>query len=449
MPAQNIFAQFAEPMKSVTDYQADFDAQDLRKERLAGERRQNAIAALTQQQSQQAMARNALVQAAQRQAAQEAGGDETIYAKNLRLSGFPELIDPADKVDKAATERGKAKSENAKRDTETENAVVTMWRDMIGNAANPQQAAQMVTAMHSDPRIANTPIARVPLEQGLQMLQQVPFDQWKQQFALGAAKFVEMNKPTYQQQNLGGNMQTLALPGLGGAPTVANTAPITQSADNRATNARTAADTAARIAEDRRQFGITDSRAVARDAAKDAAPPKPLPPGALKMQQESLDAIGISSSINADLGGIAQQIEGGKLSFGPVDNLVSAGRNMAGISSEKSRNFASFKSTLERLRNESLRLNAGVQTDGDAQRAWNELFQNINDTELVKQRLGEIQNINKRGAELHQLRIDSVRSNYNAGPLDASAYKAQPAAVGASPAAVKSGTDLGGGFRVK
>jgi hypothetical protein len=45
-----------------------------------------------------------------------------------------------------------------------------------------------------------------------------------------------MNKPTYQQQNLGGNMQTLALPGLGGAPTVANTAPITQSRDNIANN---------------------------------------------------------------------------------------------------------------------------------------------------------------------------------------------------------------------
>lgn len=173
------------------------------------------------------------------------------------------------------------------------------------------------------------------------------------------------------------------------------------------------------------------------DAAKTAAaggPSKPLPASALKMQQESLDAIGISSSINADLGSIAKQIDTGKLSFGPIDNLVNTGRNMAGYSSENSRNFASFKSTLERLRNESLRLNAGVQTDGDAQRAWNELFQNINDTGLVKQRLAEIQNINKRGADLHRLRVDSIRSNYNAGPLDVEAYREQPAAVGATPA---------------
>ena len=165
-------------------------------------------------------------------------------------------------------------------------------------------------------------------------------------------------------------------------------------------------------------------------AAATPKPAKPLPPGALKMQQESLDKIGISASINADLDGIAKQIDSGKLSFGPVSNLLNTGRNMAGMSSEQSRNFGTFKSTLERLRNESLRLNTGVQTDGDAQRAWNELFQNINDTGLVKQRLIEIQAINKRGADLQRLRVDSIRNEYGAEPLDASGYEKQPAAVG-------------------
>jgi hypothetical protein len=163
-------------------------------------------------------------------------------------------------------------------------------------------------------------------------------------------------------------------------------------------------------------------------------PPKPLPSTVLKMQQESLDKIGIASSINADLAGISRQIDEGKLKFGPIDNLVNTGRNLAGISSEQSRNFGTFKSTLERLRNESLRLNTGVQTDGDAQRAWNELFQNINDTGLVKQRLVELQAINQRGAELQRLRVDSLRAEHGAEPLDASAYSAQPAAVGAPPA---------------
>ena len=131
-----------------------------------------------------------------------------------------------------------------------------------------------------------------------------------------------------------------------------------------------------------------------------------------------------------------------------MSNLINAGRNAAGISSEQSRNFASFKSTLERLRNESLRLNTGVQTDGDAQRAWNELFQNINDTGLVQQRLAEIQGINKRGAELQKLRADSVRANYGLPPADASQYEAQPAAIKAPAGAPAAGT-VENGYRFK
>jgi hypothetical protein len=175
----------------------------------------------------------------------------------------------------------------------------------------------------------------------------------------------------------------------------------------------------------------------AADLKRDLAPPKdvqkPLPPGALKMQQDALDAIGISSSINSDLGAIEQQIKDGKLKFGPVSNLINKGMNAMGSSTEESRNFGSFTSTLERLRNESLRLNTGVQTDGDAMRAWNELFQNITDTGLVKQRLAEIKSINKRGAELQQLKIDGVRANYGHDPLDTSAQRNVPPALNASP----------------
>lgn len=187
-------------------------------------------------------------------------------------------------------------------------------------------------------------------------------------------------------------------------------------------------------------------------------PAKPLPTSALKMQQESLDAIGIGSSINADLAAVQKQIDDKKVSFGPVSNLINTGRNLAGMSSEESRNFSTFKSTLERLRNESLRLNTGVQTDGDAQRAWNELFQNINDTDLVKQRLVEIQAINRRGSDLHRLRVESIRANYGAPSIDAGPYANQPAAVGAAqqPKAPSPGQGGGpqpgtveGGFRFK
>ena len=160
-------------------------------------------------------------------------------------------------------------------------------------------------------------------------------------------------------------------------------------------------------------------------------PVKPMPTSALKMRQESLDAIGTASSMSADLASLASQIESGALNLGPVDNLISEGLNYTGMSSENSRNYQSFKATLEKLRNDSLRLNKGVQTDGDAQRAWNELLTNINDPKVVMQRLSEIDAINRRAVELHQFNLNQIDQNYGRQPLDTSPLRSQPAAIGA------------------
>jgi hypothetical protein len=156
---------------------------------------------------------------------------------------------------------------------------------------------------------------------------------------------------------------------------------------------------------------------------------KPLPAHALKAVNEVRSVIGTAQSINADLSALEKQITDKKLSFGPISNLVNQGLNMAGQSTPESRNFSSFKSSLERLRNESLRLNAGVQTDGDAQRAWNELFSNITDTDLVQQRLGEIKRINERAVNLQKLTADSVLANYGQ-TFDATPYENMTPALG-------------------
>lgn len=167
---------------------------------------------------------------------------------------------------------------------------------------------------------------------------------------------------------------------------------------------------------------------------------KPIPTAALKMQQTELDALSTASGIDSQLGRIQGQLESGKLSFGPVSNLINQARNATGMSSEESRNQASFRSTLEKLRNDSLRLNAGVQTDGDAQRAWNELFTNLNDTDLVKQRLGEIRGINTRAAQIRKLNVDGIRANYGRDPLDTSQYEQPGAAPAQAPRAAAPAT---------
>lgn len=183
-------------------------------------------------------------------------------------------------------------------------------------------------------------------------------------------------------------------------------------------------DIASQSSADRRMIaGMVSARQEQKNVPK-------LPTSALKMQQEELDAIGTSSTINADLSAISKQLESGKLKLGLVDNLMGKAKNIVGASDEQSRNLASFQATLEKLRNDSLRLNKGVQTEGDAQRAWNELVANINDPGVVKQRLGEIQKINERAANLRRMNVDNIRANFGVDPMDTTGYSNQPAAVG-------------------
>jgi hypothetical protein len=155
-----------------------------------------------------------------------------------------------------------------------------------------------------------------------------------------------------------------------------------------------------------------------------------LPTQALKLQNEELDGISTAASIRADLGAITSQLIGGKLKLGLIENVSGDLRNKVGISDEDSRNLNTFKATLERLRNDSLRLNKGVQTEGDAVRAWNELISGINDPGVVKQRLDEIQRINTRAINIRKLNVENIRRNYSASPFDFSPYENQPAAVG-------------------
>ena len=102
---------------------------------------------------------------------------------------------------------------------------------------------------------------------------------------------------------------------------------------------------------------------------------------------------------------------------------------MAGVSTEQSRNLASFEANLEKLRNESLRLNKGVQTEGDSVRAWNELIKNINDPAVVKQRIAEINTINDRAANIRKQNISILRDNYGSEELDFTPYESQKGAT--------------------
>ena len=167
---------------------------------------------------------------------------------------------------------------------------------------------------------------------------------------------------------------------------------------------------------------IAQMMADARRQGQESKVKPDLPTPALKLQQEELDAIGTTNIINKDLSKYQQKIESKGLDLGLMKNLISRGKNLVGSSDPQSRAFADFKADMEKLRNDSLRLNKGTQTEGDAQRAWNELFENMTDPEVVKSRLKTIAEKNAAAAEYRKKNVNVIRRNFKVGDFDFSEY---------------------------
>jgi len=150
----------------------------------------------------------------------------------------------------------------------------------------------------------------------------------------------------------------------------------------------------------------------------------------VKMQNDLLTDLGTASQVNTLLDRSIDQIKSGKLNLSLRNNVLSQAANFTGMSTEASRNFASFKASLNKLRNDSLRLNKGVQTEGDAQRAWDELINNINDPNVVLQRLTEIKDINEQAMALRSDLVNQARQDSGFEPIDTTKFQAAPAGSG-------------------
>lgn len=181
--------------------------------------------------------------------------------------------------------------------------------------------------------------------------------------------------------------------------------------------------------EDPKKSVVVNVRTGARIGAAPDKPKPELPTAAIKEQLEATDLIGQLSGLNQDLGEFRTKITEGKLPLGFFSNNTARVRNLIGMSSPESAEFASFKASMEKMRNTSLLLNKGIQTEGDAVRAWNELFENLNDKDVVAKRLEEIQNINERAMRLKALSVDALRANFGAPPMDFTPYMAKKPAI--------------------
>ena len=149
----NIFAQYAQPVRSVADYQADMDARDLRGAQLQGLQRQNFLAGLTAQQTMGELAdrqrtRNVLA-GIYGQAAP--GSKEDDILSRLELSGDRGAVEYAAGRRKALLDQRNTQSQiderGAKTDKDrqaTENARRIAYIQHLGTLTDPQKARDSI-----------------------------------------------------------------------------------------------------------------------------------------------------------------------------------------------------------------------------------------------------------------------------------------------------------------
>jgi hypothetical protein len=147
-----------------------------------------------------------------------------------------------------------------------------------------------------------------------------------------------------------------------------------------------------------------------RAMAELAQASKPLPAGIQKAEDADYDAAQAAINLATDADKYLKSIRGGDIKFGLKDKLSIAARSAMGSNDADvvARNdFERFKTTLT---NESLRLNKGTQTEGDAKRALKELegAESANDAAKAIQTLRDL---NARRAGDYKTSIERRRAN--------------------------------------
>lgn len=135
---------------------------------------------------------------------------------------------------------------------------------------------------------------------------------------------------------------------------------------------------------------------------------KVLPAGALKMEGEEIssayDALSLANNIDAQINSLIAN----KVDFSPAKNARLATLSALGSTDPEVLAYNDFQRFKTSIVNESLRLNKGVQTDKDAERAYKELS-NARSTEDVIKSLEKIRDINARAVERKNKVITSKR----------------------------------------
>ena len=144
---------------------------------------------------------------------------------------------------------------------------------------------------------------------------------------------------------------------------------------------------------------------------------KPLPAALQKAEEEDYDLGNSAANLSKDANKYIGAIVRGEIPFGLKERAINLGANVIGYSNAEIAARNDFERWKTEYVNESLRQNKGVQTEGDAVRATNELKAAESPQDAAKAIL-RLREVNSRRVKLFQESIDRRRTNAKVGEAE-------------------------------
>ena len=137
---------------------------------------------------------------------------------------------------------------------------------------------------------------------------------------------------------------------------------------------------------------------------------KTLPAYAFKAEGEDLDTAMQAVNLSGQVDNQIKSLITNKVDFSPVNKARLATKSFTGSTDPDVLAYNEYNNFMTRLVNESLRLNKGVQTEGDAQRAFKELSSARSTADVIRS-LEKIRDVNAKAAALRNDLVQARRKS--------------------------------------
>jgi len=145
--------------------------------------------------------------------------------------------------------------------------------------------------------------------------------------------------------------------------------------------------------------------------------PKELPQGVLNRKTVLIGDAGLFARTAAEAERLAGLITQGTLKLGPLENVASIAKGLAGRSDDNAVNYADLQRFVNESVNAVLNTAKGVQARDDAIRAKKQILQHLNDPKIVVSGLRDLNKMMLDNVSTRDAEIASIYRNYNTEPL--------------------------------